>query len=401
MASVSKTRRILRTLLTVLVLQLYCLAATSAFSGRRASSPPKIAKTIQHPATSTTTTQKCKRNRNRMDGLHHMRSTKEDLEGATNNTEDNSSLETIVVDTKDLATKLADTAKEDASSAAARRERRIQIAAALVASIVGMAVAAKAGILPGPVLADGSLGLYDDAMIGRDALMTAITSVLAVVLNRSISLGFQKGVYDSNVGRKLTHMLAAPLFIVTWPFFSDASGARCFAWLVALTNVYRLYLAGSGDAAESTLAKTISRSGDKSEALKGPLIYIVIFQFFILAFWRNTFPGVVAMTTMAAGDGMADIIGRRFGKNSPKWPDGKKTLVGSLGFSVSAFAVTTAILQWLVVAGSLPMALATGEMVVRVAAISCICAVVEVLPIGDDNYTVPASAAILSALWLR
>jgi len=399
MAPVSKTRRILRTVLTVLVFQHYCLAVTSAFSGRKASAPPKIAKTIQHPATTTSMTQKSyKRNH----GLHHVqRSTQEDLEDATSNAEKDTSLEAIVVDTKELDTKLVDSGEEDASSAATRRERRIQIAATLVVSIVAMAVAAKTGILPGPLLADGSLGLYEDAMIGRDALMTGITSVLAVVLNRSISLGFQKGVYDSNMGRKLTHMLAAPLFIVTWPFFSDASGARCFAWLVALTNVYRLYLAGSGDAAESTLAKTISRSGDKSEALKGPLIYIVIFQFFILAFWRNTFPGVVAMTTMAAGDGMADIIGRRFGKNSPKWPDGKKTLVGSLAFAVSAFAVTTAILQWLVVAGSLPMALATGEMVVRVAAISCICAIVEVLPIGDDNYTVPASAAILSALWLR
>eukprot|EP00536_Pseudo-nitzschia_multiseries_P002468 jgi/Psemu1/183659/e_gw1.33.10.1 len=240
-------------------------------------------------------------------------------------------------------------------------------------------------------------------MIGRDAIMTGLTSVLAVIMNRCITLGYERGAYDSKTGRKLTHTLSAPLFMVTWPFFSHAFGARIFAGLVCLTNMYRLYLAGTGDAAESSLANTISRSGDRSEVMGGPFIYVCLFQFFILTFWRNTFPGVVAMTTLAAGDGMADIVGRRFGKDGYKWPfsDGEKSLVGTAAFAVSAFVVTFAMCWWLIATGSLATSLTLGEMALRIGAISCICALVELLPFVDDNYSVPGSAAVLAALVLR
>ena len=280
------------------------------------------------------------------------------------------------------------------STSSSRMNRRKKIAMGLVASIAAAAGAAKVGVLGAG---------YSDAMIARDSLMTGLTSVLAVVMNRGITWGYEAGKYDSKTGRKLAHILSAPLFILTWPLFSNASGARIFAGLVTLTNMYRLYLAGTGDAAESSLANTISRSGDKSEVLGGPFIYVCLFQFFILTFWRNTFPGVVAMTTMAAGDGMADIIGRRYGKNSFKWPfgDGQKSLVGTLAFSIFAFGLTLGICSWLIAMGTLPSSLIFSELARRIFAISCICALVEVLPFGDDNYTVPGSAALLSWLWLR
>ena len=135
----------------------------------------------------------------------------------------------------------------------------------------------------------------------------------------------------------------------------------------------------------------------------GPFIYVCLFQLFILVFWRNTFPGVVAMTTMAAGDGMADIIGRRYGKNGTKWPfgDGQKSLAGSAAFAFFAFGITLAICSWLIATGTLSSSLTFSTMAERILAISCICALVEVLPIGDDNYTVPGSAALLSAMWLQ
>jgi len=263
-----------------------------------------------------------------------------------------------------------------------------------VASIAATVGAAKAGLLGAS---------YTDQMIARDAFMTGLTSVLAVVMNRCITMGYEAGKYDSKTGRKITHILSAPLFIFTWPFFSEASGARAFAGLVTLTNMYRLYLAGTGDAAESSLANTISRSGDKSEVLGGPFIYVCLFQCFILAFWRDSFPGVVAMTTMAAGDGMADIIGRRYGRDGYKWPfgDRQKSLAGTVAFAVFAFGLTLSICSWLIASGSLVSSLDFSEMAARILAISCICALVEVLPVGDDNYTVPGSAALLSWLWLR
>ena len=131
------------------------------------------------------------------------------------------------------------------STSSSRMNRRKKIALGLVASIAAAAGAAKMGVLGGG---------YSNEMIARDAIVTGLTSVLAVVMNRGITWGYEAGKYDSKTGRKLAHILSAPLFIVTWPFFSNASGARVFAGLVTLTNMYRLYLAGTGDAAESSLA---------------------------------------------------------------------------------------------------------------------------------------------------
>jgi len=281
----------------------------------------------------------------------------------------------------------------DSDPSGDRRKRRKQIAAGLAASIAVTVGFAKTGLL----------GTYSDGMIAQDAIVTGLASVLAVVFNWSIAWGLEAGYYDSKTGRKLTHIGSAPLYIILWPIFSEAGGARYFAGLVTLTNIFRLYLAGTGDAAESSLANTISRSGDKSEVLGGPFIYVCLFQVFILAFWRDSFPGVVAMTTMAAGDGMADIIGRRYGRNGYKWPlgDGQKSLVGTVAFAVSAFAVTLGVCCWLIATGALSSSLTLVALATRILAISCICALVEILPIGDDNYTVPGSAALLSALWLR
>lgn len=98
---------------------------------------------------------------------------------------------------------------------------------------------------------------------------------------------------------------------------------------------------------------------------------------------------------MAVGDGIADLVGRRFGKH--KWKrGGKKSLEGTAAFAVGAFASSMGILGWLKLFGSLdvsPPAVAT-----RVAMVSVACALMELAPpsvVGDDNISVPLTAMVL------
>jgi dolichol kinase len=309
------------------------------------------------------------------------------------------------------------------SSKRLRWNRRKQIALGLLGSIIVTASAAKMGYLLGPPIIDvatasststllPSFGIYTNSMILRDVISTMSASVLAVILNRCITWGFENQKYDSKFARKLTHTLSAPLFIVFWPLFSNAQGAKYFASLVTLTNILRLYLAGTGDAAESSLAKSISRSGDQAEVLGGPFIYVCCFQLFLVIFWRTSFVGVVAMTTMAAGDGMADIIGRKYGRHdNQKWSsylpnfmitDQKKSIIGTVAFALSAFVCTFGVVMWLIATGCLTStSLSVVELASRIFLIGWICAFIEILPLGDDNYTVPGSAAVLAALLLR
>lgn len=283
-----------------------------------------------------------------------------------------------------------------------RRNRRIQIAAACISALAGLSIAAHDGLLRGPPLAGGGgFGPYTDAMILRDVASTALTAVLAVVFVRAVTYGYEQGWYSSKVGRKLNHTLAAPLFILFFPLFSPADGARLFAGLVTTTNILRLYLAGTGSG-ETSLAKTVSRSGDKAEVLGGPFIYVCIFQLCIWFFWRTSPVGVVAMSTMAAGDGMADLIGRRWGERSPwSFASDNKSMVGTLAFALSAFACSFGLLNWLAATGCLELSLGTMDLAGHVLLISIVCAFVELVPVGDDNFTVPLTAAALAALLLQ
>jgi dolichol kinase len=60
----------------------------------------------------------------------------------------------------------------------------------------------------------------------------------------------------------------------------------------------------------SELIAAVSRSGQSSEALGGPLIYSIILFIATAFFFRDSPVGIVATAQMAAGDGLADIIGR-------------------------------------------------------------------------------------------
>lgn len=272
---------------------------------------------------------------------------------------------------------------------------------ALIASISALSIAAKTGILRGPLdLTTGVFGVYTDSMILRDVGSTMLSTILAFLVVKLISFGYEEGYYNSKISRKLSHTFLAPFFMIAYPIFSPADGARYFAAVVTLVNAIRLYLAATSEG-ESSLARSVSRSGDKAEALAGPFIYVCILSLFIVGFWRSSMTGIVAASTMAAGDGMADLVGRQWGKNNKWWFSDSKSVAGTMAFAVSASLTSFGLVNWLQYTGCLQIALNPTDLALRIVAISIICSVVELLPIGDDNFTVPISAAALAALLLQ
>ncbi|KAL7571350.1 hypothetical protein ACA910_007664 [Epithemia clementina (nom. ined.)] len=268
-------------------------------------------------------------------------------------------------------------------------------------SLCVTAAVAKFGVLPGPWFSPGNNEMipYTDEFLLRDVGSTILTTVLAYILARTITFGFETGYLSSKDARKLIHTLSAPLFVLFWPIFSPAQGSQVFCALVPLLNIVRLYLASTGQG-ENNLALAVSRSGDLKEALGGPMIYIVIVFVAILAFWRTSAAGIVAVLALAVGDGLADLVGRRFGKSNP-WPflsEQKKSVVGSLAFGVGTTVAIVGILQWILQFPHCGLALApvvVDEIWMRAAVIGLVTAALELVPIADDNYTVPLAGAIL------
>ncbi len=60
----------------------------------------------------------------------------------------------------------------------------------------------------------------------------------------------------------------------------------------------------------------MQRTGDRRELLRGPLQYGLAIAALTAMFWRGSSVGVLAIAVLCAGDGMADIIGRRYGQSN-------------------------------------------------------------------------------------
>lgn len=100
---------------------------------------------------------------------------------------------------------------------------------------------------------------------------------------------------------------------------------------------------------------------------------------------------------MAAGDGLADIIGRKFG--STKWPFNRsKSIAGTTGFIGAATLVTYALLVLYNSTGCFSMPLDSSMLFPKVLLISTLCSAVELIPWLEDNISVPVAGAILASV---
>jgi len=105
---------------------------------------------------------------------------------------------------------------------------------------------------------------------------------------------------------------------------------------------------------------------------------------------------------MAFGDGLADLVGRRFGASN-KWTFNKdKSIAGSLAFVAGSFFGSYGLILWLTSTGAMDVLQLSGVgLLARLFVIAVICAGVELVPLFDDNWTVPTAAALLSAFLLN
>ncbi|RDX74860.1 hypothetical protein CR513_45339, partial [Mucuna pruriens] len=194
----------------------------------------------------------------------------------------------------------------------------------------------------------------------------------------------RRNIIHQGLSRKLVHILSGLLFLD-----SNSPTARYFAAFVPLVNCFRLLVNGLSLASDQGLIKSLTREGDPLELLRGPLYYVFILMLCALVFWRDSPVGVLSLAMMCGGDGIADIIGRKYG--SMKIPyNQNKSWAGSISMLVFGFFVSIGMLYYYSVLGHVQLDWAST--VPRVALISFAATLVESLPITkavDDNISVP------------
>jgi dolichol kinase len=148
-----------------------------------------------------------------------------------------------------------------------------------------------------------------------------------------------------DLSRKITH-IGAGMIIAFLPLFDDAHWSKYLnvsifvIWIVLL--VQKGLLADVNDEA----VKTMTRTGDRRELLKGPLYFVIVATLCGTLFYK-TFEGVLAMAILGWGDGMAPVIGSRYGKIKYQILS-PKSVEGSLTMFVSAFVASLLLVQFIV-----------------------------------------------------
>jgi len=205
-----------------------------------------------------------------------------------------------------------------------------------------------------------------------------------------------QGVLEVKLSRKIIHIGTGPLFIATWPLFSEASSARYMAALVPLSICLQFAAVGLGFLKDPEAVAAMTRTGNPREILGGPLLYGLVHTAITASFWRESVAGVVALMLLCGGDGFADIFGRRYGKARLPW-NRNKSLAGSaamfvFGYLFSAVAVMTMYSNtWT------PSDMPRIYVLIRLFVVSTAATLVESLPFSDiDNVTVPVAGLLLS-----
>ncbi|KAF6001759.1 Phosphatidate cytidylyltransferase [Cyanidiococcus yangmingshanensis] len=293
----------------------------------------------------------------------------------------------------------------------------------------------------------------DSSLITHDVVVAVLALVGSYAWLKIWDWLATNGYIESTLSRKIVHITSVPLFMLTWPFFSDnhfATGApitdislqswstflglalkssQGIAAAVPAILSARLILAGLG-LSQDTLVNALARQkaamhkwmqdqlddrgaprpsfatngtvlvqGDRREALQGPLYYCLATTVCTFLFWRGPSPlGILALIQMCVGDGMADLVGRRW--RTPKWPLpgglSRKTIGGTLAYVLSAFLISCSYIAIFHACGCVETGVAAAAG--RVAILTVCCAAVELLAPGDDNVTVPLAACLIGSV---
>lgn len=233
-------------------------------------------------------------------------------------------------------------------------------------------------------------------------IIAAVISIICVFMVVQINGAIQKsGKLSTTVTRKLVHIFAGPVFVVTWLLFSASFFTRFFAMFIPLLFVLQFIGVGTGKIKDEKFVNSMSRSGEPSELLQGPLYYAIIMVIMTVLWYYVPSTGVnfasptafVIIGCLSGGDGIADIIGRKYGGEKKFGIGGsEKTIIGSIAMFIGSFIVSFI----LILIFSIEIAIFNPlSLIIPVIIISLVATIVEALsPKSTDNWTIFFSVVI-------
>jgi len=233
-------------------------------------------------------------------------------------------------------------------------------------------------------------------MLGNNWIALIITFALALLWLRFNDFLAHRGLISGPLSRKIIHIGTGPIFVLCWLLFPDNPYNRYLAALVPFAITIQFALVGLGIIKDQAAVDGMSRTGDPKEILRGPLFYGIVFVILTIIYWMDSPIGIVALMLLCGGDGLADIIGRRYKSNALPWSP-NKSIVGSIAMFLGGWVFSLLIVAIFISAGKFSQPFL--YYFPGITLIALVGAIVESFPLKDfDNLTVPTSAVIFGNL---
>ncbi|MBI5945873.1 MAG: phosphatidate cytidylyltransferase [Chloroflexi bacterium] len=224
-----------------------------------------------------------------------------------------------------------------------------------------------------------------------------ITFALSLIFLRSMDFIAHRGWMDSKLSRKIIHIGTGLLFVLCWLLFKDTPDARWLAALVPFAITVQFALIGLGVIKDEASVKSMSRTGDPREILRGPLFYGIMFVALTLIYWKDSPIGIIALMMMCGGDGIADIVGRRVASPKLAW-SAEKSIAGTVGVFAGGWVMSVVIIFVYIQAGVFPAPITAY--IFPITAIALAGSLIESLHFKDiDNVTMTLASALIGSLF--
>jgi phytol kinase len=203
-----------------------------------------------------------------------------------------------------------------------------------------------------------------------------------------------KFIRTAKVHRKFVHIMVGNIVFIWWVFDSN----YVMAFLAAAPFIPLLLLASPYSHFTKLKYSFLGRTTGESHDM-GLVYYAISWTILAFLFFDLRLIASIAIVSMAYGDGMGGLIGKRYGKHKIHGP---KTLEGTTAVFVATFLATLVVIlfyQWLDTQGLLETNIANfGSDVILISAlmVAAFVATVELLTPGAyDNLIIPLGTGLL------
>jgi phytol kinase len=233
-------------------------------------------------------------------------------------------------------------------------------------------------------------------MLNNNILALIATFAISLIWLRLNDFFAHRGWISSHLSRKIIHIGTGPLFVLCWLLFTPSIASRFLAALVPFLITVQFALVGLGIMQDQAAVDAMSRSGDRREILRGPLYYGIVFVLLTIIFWMDSPIGIIALMMLCGGDGLAEILGQRWGQKKI-FKNRNKSWVGSAGFYMGGWLLAVMVMAVFIAAGIFQTSF--ESILLPITLITFISTLVEAIsPLDSDNITVPLVAVILGFL---